>query len=67
MTNFILQGANLAGAMIGMIVIAKFGRRTLMGTFQLLQGIALITFGVLYLNTWLDGYKVTVKDSQEFM
>lgn len=33
MTNFMLQGVNLAGAFIGMFVIAKFGRRTLMGTF----------------------------------
>ena len=48
MTNFKLQGVNLAGALVGMFIIGKIGRKTLMTTFQLLEGILLVLFGILY-------------------
>jgi hypothetical protein len=33
MTNFKLQGVNLAGAAIGIFIVGRVGRKTLMTTF----------------------------------
>jgi len=63
MTNFKIQGVNLAGAFVGMFVIGRIGRKTLMGTFQLIEGILLIVFGFLFAKTWLDGAVTTVDNS----